>query len=111
MLLRKFLGGTAKKPARCADCVHWDHAEGQAIIQRNPLFATRVAPFISPNDMMRKVVVTKNAAGEEVSDVLPPENPLRQVENGWEHFGACMLKEHARHRSDVCPSFRPRGKK
>lgn len=85
--------------AKCANCVHFDLEEGQAVMAQNPIFL-EAARHVPPNTMMRKL--------DENGVELPNEHAFQAKENRWQLFGACTKHEQLRHCSDHCEKFQKR---
>lgn len=81
---------------RCSNCMHFDFAEGQAIMRKHPL-AMEAYRTISPNMAMTK----RDKDGKE----LPLEKPLSAKDDSFDTLGACMLHEQLRIGADKCEKW------
>lgn len=75
---------------KCATCIHFDLAEGQALMrQQLPVFSAMVAPFIKPAEvasMVTEVADKGNGVKENVAETPRADIP---ASCDWHRFGFC----------------------
>jgi hypothetical protein len=74
---------------KCGTCEHFDLEAGQIRMRKQPVFASMVAPYVSPNEYDVKVTaVAPNAEGVlENAAVSRPDIP---EQCNWTRFGLCL---------------------
>ena len=82
------------RPKLCEKCMHFDVAEGQAIIRANPAFAG-ACEAITPKRMTERYDDKGNLV---VASPLPNKTT-------WSDFGACAVNEELRWKEDTCAKF------
>jgi hypothetical protein len=70
---------------KCGSCAHFDLEAGQLALQRQPVFAGLVAPYIAPHEYHDAVKAVDDAP-EPTQAVVKSNVPLRC---NWKDFGQC----------------------
>jgi hypothetical protein len=70
---------------KCGSCAHFDLEAGQLALQRRPVFAGFVAPYIAPHEYHDTVKATDDA-GAPAQVVVKSNVPMRC---NWKDFGQC----------------------
>ena len=86
----------------CAQCVHWDLAEGAQAMARFPVFQQAAAC----------ITVAEMAYGyeydPETDQRVKLNGPPEATTLGWDDFGACRSHAELRHKTDKCERFEVR---
>lgn len=112
-----------KQMRTCGNCSHWDHAEGQAALQQNPVFV-RVMSVVSPAEQSRPIAGYEkkpcHCFDEELQVAKPDcsvckgtgqvDHPIRgkaalPMKASWAEMGACLKHENVCWAGDTCSQW------